>query len=136
MGYVNLNGIDLRVKSIDLDPQLKSSVKPFVQGGGSNTTLTGDGGRQLSIVVSAKQDNIKAVQGLKDVNDDMVLISESNADYNGFYYLTGYKSSEKSRGIYEVTLTLQEKAEFNAVMMDFINYDILATFVNLTDLRG
>lgn len=128
MGYLNLNGLNLRVKSIDWDSQIKSIIKPFVGDGGSNTTITGDAGRLLTLTVSGRQSNIQSLMALKEVNMAVPLISESNADYNGTYFITSVKASERKKGIWDVTITLQEEANFNTVRMNFIDYNVIPNY--------
>ena len=61
------------------------------------------------------------------LESSVTVTSQSEADYNGIYNITSYKPSEDKRGVWHITMTLQENYTFNVVKQNFINYNVTPT---------
>lgn len=127
MAYVTLNGVQLKIKNIKEDPQLSTNVKPYAGGTGSFTSDLGDKGRQLELTVHGDKKNILELQRLKKTRTIIPLISESQANYNGFYRITSAPLNESKKGLFEIVFTLQEDKPFNSTRMNYTTYTNLIT---------
>lgn len=127
MAYVTLNGVPLKIKSIKDDNQLNSNVKAYAGGTGSYTSNLGSKGRQIELTVHGDQKNITSLQSLRNNRNVMALVSESLAQYNGFYRIVSAPLNESKKGLYELVLTLQEHREFNYTKMNYTSYSGLIT---------
>ena len=126
---------NLRVKSIDWDPQIKSVIKPFVGANGSSTLRSGIGGRLLNINAIARDNDIRGIHGLMNDDEFVTLVSLSSGEYNGQYYIVNLSTTEKKRGIFDVTIKLQERSIFNARYMNFKTFNIAVRAASLSPLK-
>ena len=123
MTYVVINNIHLKAKpNITQDFQINAATKPYIGGSGSYTNITSDGGRKLEIPVHAKKTDIVKIQNLKRFKRPVTLISKSAAHYNGWYYITDLKTSERKKNIFDVTISLQEYTKPNITHKTFANW--------------
>jgi len=123
MTYIILNNVKLRAKPpLNQDFQINTSTKPYMGGVGSYTNRTSEGGRKLEIPVHATEKDIQKVQNLKKQSKPVVLVAQSAAGYNGKYYITDLKTVERKRNIFDVTISLQEYAEYNITRKSFVNW--------------
>ena len=119
MSYFMINNVAANVTKIEEDQQLQRPTKPILGSTGSHTSFLGMGGRLLTLTIRAQESNIQAFQNLAQINSSVIVTSQSEADYNGIYNITSYKPSEDKRGVWHITMTLQENYTFNVVKQDF-----------------
>lgn len=127
MAYVTLNGIPLKIKGIKEDPQLNTNIKAYAGGGGSYTGNNGDKGREIELTVHGDNKTIKTLQRLKKNREILMLISESQAEYNGQYRIKSAPLTESKKGIFEIVFNLQEHKSFNYTKMNYTTFSGLIT---------
>jgi hypothetical protein len=119
-----INNVAANVTKIEEDQQLQRPTKPILGSNGSHTTFLGKGGRLLTLTIRANENNIQAFQNLAALESSVTVISQSMADYNGIYNITSYKPSEDKRGVFHITMTLQENYVFNVTMGSFTDNQV------------
>ena len=124
MAYVTLDNIPLKVKSISKDPQLNIVNKSYVGADGSFIRNKGSKGRKLDLTVYVGKDQIEKVEELERKGTPLILTSESEATYNGQYYITEIRASEGKKGIWSYSITLLEYIEPNIIFTNFESWNI------------
>jgi len=124
MSYVTIQGLDVKVLDIQLDPQLNRPTKAIVGANGSHTNYQGMGGRLITLSVFATNSDYNNFQTLYNYGDKVSLISQSAAQYNGLYHITNFTSDEYQPGRFKISMKLQEDFVFNITRMDFVTYDV------------
>lgn len=124
MSYFMINNVAANVTKIESDRQLQRPTKPILGSTGSHTSFLGRGGRLITLTIRAQSSNIQAFENLALLESSVTVTSQSEADYNGIYNITTYKPSEDKKGVWHITMTLQEDYTFNVVKQNFINYNV------------
>ena len=122
--YVTIDDVKVKVTNIVEDPQLNRPSKSIIGGNGSHTAYVGDGGRNITLTIRANAVQIQDYQKLWKKGSPVTLISQSEADYNGFYHVVKFKNTEFKKRAFHVDLTLQEDYQFNVTRQNFVNYNV------------
>lgn len=124
MAYIVLNSTPLKIKSVSRDPQLNVVNKGYVGASGSYIKSNGSRGRKLELTVLAVKSDVTKIEAMEKLGKPIIVTSESKADYNGQYYLTNVTYSEGKKGIWSVSITLQEYVEPNVAWTNFKNWNV------------
>lgn len=124
MAYIVLNSTPVKIKSISRDPQLNIVNKGYVGASGSYIKSNGSRGRKIELTVLARKTDIAKIEAMEKLGKPIILTSESEADYNGQYYLTGVTYNEGKKGIWSVSITLLEYVEANVAWTNFEKWNV------------
>lgn len=129
MGYITIDNTNIRVTSINLDPQLQRITRPIIGAGGSITNYIGSGGKILTLECRANNDEYNDLKELYTKNEKVTLISPSEADYNNDYHIIQFNQTEYRKGHFTISMKLIEDFTYNITRQDFVNYTITAKTV-------
>lgn len=124
MAYITLDSTPLKIKSISKDPQLNIVNKSYVGADGSFIRHKGSKGRKLDLSVYVGKDQIEKLEELERKGSPVILTSESEATYNGQYYITEIRANEGRKGVWNYSITLLEYIEPNIIFSNFENWNI------------
>ena len=122
--YIVLDNIPLKIKSISRDPQLNVVNKSYVGADGSFIRHKGSKGRKIDLSVYVGKDQIEKIETLERKGSPVVLTSESEANYNGQYYITEIRANEERKGVWGYSISLQEYVEPNIIYSNFSNWNV------------
>ncbi|MDR0773814.1 MAG: peptidoglycan-binding protein [Rickettsia sp.] len=124
--YVHLNSVPLIVltKGIKVDPQMNTSIDPYVGTWGSNTTALPKKGKHLSFKVYANASNFEEVNSLRYETEPVPFVSESKAKLNSIYIIKKFAILEEDRDQFEIDIELHEHTRWVVESKNFKNWKV------------